>query len=89
MPPPPVLTTQNGQKEGTPPDLDAPPKLQPVAKKQKEQNEVPTEMPRLMRAIHWEGKNGSEAYTSLHVKKEHKEVKIIQWSLVTLLVARS
>jgi hypothetical protein len=34
----------------------------------------PAEMPHLVRAVHWPNRDGDDAYTSVHVHKEHKEV---------------
>ena len=55
---------------------EEPPKLKPMARKKlMREKEVAPEMPRLTRAVHWQ-KRADEAFTSLHVTKEHKEVRL-------------
>ena len=68
--------TNGAMKAPPPPAPEEPPKLKPMARKRlvREEKEVPVEMPRLTRAVHWQ-KRADEAFTSLHVTKEHKEVK--------------
>ena len=34
------------------------------------------EMPRLTRAVHWQKHDDDDAYTSVHVSKEHKDVSM-------------
>ena len=73
-PPAPPAPTGKGAPVLAPP-LEGPPKLKPMMKKKpsKEDKDVPAEMPRLTRAVHWQAR-ADEAFTSLHVNKEHKEV---------------
>lgn len=62
-------------------ETEGPPKLTAVvagsgAKKATSSREnSPAEMPHLVRAVHWPNRDGDDAYTSVHVHKEHKEVK--------------
>ncbi|OWF55247.1 wings apart-like protein homolog isoform X2 [Mizuhopecten yessoensis] len=58
-------------------DASGPPKLVPIPKmapKFEEPGERPNEPPKLSRAVHWPDRLGDEAYTSVHVSKEHKEL---------------
>ncbi|XP_060063972.1 wings apart-like protein homolog isoform X2 [Ylistrum balloti] len=58
-------------------DVSGPPKLMPIPKmapKFEEPGERPNEPPKLSRAVHWPDRLGDEAYTSVHVSKEHKEL---------------
>ncbi|XP_069124106.1 wings apart-like protein homolog isoform X2 [Argopecten irradians] len=58
-------------------DPSGPPKLVPIPKmapKSEQPGERPNEPPKLSRAVHWPDKLGDEAYTSVHVSKEHKEL---------------
>ncbi|XP_033732446.1 wings apart-like protein homolog isoform X2 [Pecten maximus] len=58
-------------------DTAGPPKLVPIPKmapKLEEPGERPNEPPKLSRAVHWPDRLGDEAYTSVHVSKEHKEL---------------
>ena len=76
MPPP--LEKPSVAKPAAPAGADgAMPKLKPAIRKpiiktSKEKTEG--EMPRLTRAVHWQSRGGDDAYTSVHVNKEHKEV---------------
>lgn len=64
----------NGEQDGASVE-GQPPKLKPAIKKSSDKNkEVPNEMPRLTRAVHWQGRHGDDAFTSVHVPKEHKEL---------------
>lgn len=54
-----------------------PPKLKPVKKTIPKFEDVPKRPPKLTRAVHWPTKVGDEAYTSVHVAKDQKEVKIL------------
>lgn len=38
----------------------------------------PEEPPKLTRAVHWPDREGDEAYTSVHINKEHKQVQRCQ-----------
>ncbi|KAK3588920.1 hypothetical protein CHS0354_023680 [Potamilus streckersoni] len=53
-----------------------PPKLKPIWKKKpiEDEKDIPEDPPTLTRAVHWPGKDGDEAFTSVHVSKEHKEL---------------
>lgn len=76
LPPPPPAPTSNGAPMLAPIKVpEEPPKLKPVMKKKpsREGKDVPAEMPRLTRAVHWQAR-ADEAFTSLHVTKEHKEL---------------
>ena len=83
---PPALPAQaqisNGAMRAPPaparvPATEEPPKLKPMARKQlMREKEAAPEMPRLTRAVHWQ-KRADEAFTSLHVTKEHKEVRLL------------
>ena len=61
-------------------EAEGPPKLTAVvpgsgAKKAPSSREnSPAEMPHLVRAVHWPNRDGDDAYTSVHVHKEHKEL---------------
>lgn len=61
-------------------EAEGPPTLTPavagsIAKKATGSRESsPAEMPHLVRAVHWPNKDGDDAYTSVHVHKEHKEL---------------
>lgn len=70
------VTTQKNKKR----EAEGPPKLTPAppsktAKKPTSSREgSPAEMPHLVRAVHWGNRDGDDAYTSVHVHKEHKEL---------------
>ncbi|KAL3877828.1 hypothetical protein ACJMK2_035472 [Sinanodonta woodiana] len=53
-----------------------PPKLKPIWKTKpiEDDKDIPEDPPTLTRAVHWPGKDGDEAFTSVHVSKEHKEL---------------
>ncbi|KAL5018598.1 hypothetical protein ScPMuIL_004320 [Solemya velum] len=51
-----------------------PPKLKPVKKTIPKFEDVPKRPPKLTRAVHWPTKVGDEAYTSVHVAKDQKEL---------------
>lgn len=65
---------ENGAQTGGPPKLtrfstwpNSGPKEKP-----------PEEPPKLTRAVHWPDREGDEAYTSVHINKEHKQVQRCQ-----------
>ncbi|XP_056017788.1 wings apart-like protein homolog isoform X2 [Ostrea edulis] len=39
-----------------------------------EDRKLPEEPPKLTRAVHWPDRDGDEAYTSVHINKEHKQL---------------
>lgn len=71
-------------------EAEGPPKLTAVlpgsgAKKAPSSREnSPAEMPHLVRAVHWPNRDGDDAYTSVHVHKEHKEVKNMLYKIKVL-----
>ncbi|WAQ95349.1 LOW QUALITY PROTEIN: WAPL-like protein [Mya arenaria] len=57
-----------------PPAPPEPPKLKPAMKKASSMPaRAQPEMPRLTRAVHWQRHEDDDAYTSVHVSKEHKD----------------
>lgn len=70
-----------GLTDMQPPALPEPPKLKPAVRKGVGSKQ-PQEMPRLTRAVHWQRNEDDDAYTSLHVNKEHKDVSGINVGLV-------
>ncbi|KAH3861515.1 wings apart-like protein homolog [Dreissena polymorpha] len=65
-----------GMTDMSPPAPPEPPKLKPAVKKAVS---LPArvsqpEMPRLTRAVHWQKHDDDDAYTSVHVSKEHKDL---------------
>lgn len=66
-----------GPRDGnmSPPTLPEPPKLKPMVRRPASQGRAgQTEMPKLTRAVHWQQHQDDDAYTSVHVSKEHKDV---------------
>ncbi|XP_052771917.1 wings apart-like protein homolog [Mya arenaria] len=58
-----------------PPAPPEPPKLKPAMKKASSMPaRAQPEMPRLTRAVHWQRHEDDDAYTSVHVSKEHKDL---------------
>ncbi|KAL4240551.1 hypothetical protein ACF0H5_001343 [Mactra antiquata] len=73
---PDITNTAADRGNMSPPVPPDPPKLKPVARRQTQPAPKPgsKEMPRLTRAVHWLGYQGDDAYTSVHVSKEHKDL---------------
>ena len=63
----------------SPPALPQPPKLKPMMRRPASGSTGKpgqNEMPRLTRAVHWQRHQDDDAYTSVHVSKEHKDVSL-------------
>ena len=77
--PPPVPSLKPVLSDMSPPPLPEPPKLKPAVKKAASmpaRTKPPQpEMPQLTRAVHWQKHEDDDAYTSVHVSKEHKDVR--------------
>ncbi|XP_053392626.1 wings apart-like protein homolog isoform X2 [Mercenaria mercenaria] len=59
----------------SPPALPEPPRLKPMMRRPAVAVKPgQTEMPRLTRAVHWQRHQDDDAYTSVHVSKEHKDL---------------
>ena len=61
-----------------PPALPEPPKLKPAVRRGGIKQPGQQEMPKLTRAVHWQRNDDDDAYTSLHVNKEHKDVSFVE-----------